>query len=198
MYNCLIPPIRIYYRDKVELGMVDCTYPGIIPNRYGITIDGRVYSYRFKKFLKPAVDKDGYLRVTLFKTDGSPRPIGIHRLVAWEFIHNPFPNEYTVVNHIDIIKSNNHYTNLHWCTVHYNNLYTQLNGDYPWGEYSHLNKYSEALVREICELFQKGYTIKEVLAMYNCGSTFNTNMYSFIRGIYCKRTWYHITKEYIW
>lgn len=38
-------------------------YEGI----YGITSCGRVWSYRRKKFLKPCVDKQGYLIVNLCK-----------------------------------------------------------------------------------------------------------------------------------
>lgn len=43
-----------------------------------------------------------------------------HRLVAKYFVENP--NNYDVVNHIDMNKQNNHYTNLEWCTQKYNQV----------------------------------------------------------------------------
>ena len=40
----------------------------------------------------------------------------VHRLVAENFIVNPKPDEYNVVNHIDGNKRNNFYKNLEWCS----------------------------------------------------------------------------------
>lgn len=41
-----------------------------------------------------------------------------HRLVAIYFVENP--NNYKVVNHIDMDKHNNYYKNLEWCTQKHN------------------------------------------------------------------------------
>ena len=40
----------------------------------------------------------------------------VHRMVAKAFVHNPNPEEFTVIDHIDGNKQNNHYTNLEWVT----------------------------------------------------------------------------------
>jgi len=40
----------------------------------------------------------------------------VHRMVATAFVHNPDPETFTVVDHIDGDKLNNHYTNLEWVT----------------------------------------------------------------------------------
>ena len=84
---------------------------------YAITRDGRVWSYRSNKFLKPVLDKDGYHKVILCK-DGKRKTYYIHRLVAKVFIPNP--DNLPQVNHKDEDKSNNCVENLEWCDVKYN------------------------------------------------------------------------------
>jgi hypothetical protein len=46
----------------------------------------------------------------------------IHRLVALAFVHNPRPDIFDVVDHIDQNKSNNHHTNLRWVNTQLNLL----------------------------------------------------------------------------
>ena len=84
---------------------------------YGVTKDGKVYSFRTKKFLKPAVDKGGYLYVCLTNNKTKKTYLS-HRLVALTYIPNP--NNYPQVNHKDENKQNNHVSNLEWCTNKYN------------------------------------------------------------------------------
>ena len=55
---------------------------------YMIYDDGRVWSNKTNKFLKPAPNGRGYLTVELFNNSGSKRLL-IHRLVASAFIPNP-------------------------------------------------------------------------------------------------------------
>ena len=65
------------------------------------------------KILKPWVDKDGYLTVTLYK-NGKGYAKKVHRLVAVAFIPN-IDNK-PQVNHIDGNKQNNTVDNLEWVT----------------------------------------------------------------------------------
>ena len=85
--------------------------------RYAITSCGKVWSYISKKFLKPKVDKDGYLAVTLHK-DGKSQTFSVHRLVAMAYIPNP--NNLPEVNHKDEFKDHNWGNNLEWCDHTYN------------------------------------------------------------------------------
>ena len=91
---------------------------------YAITSCGKVWSYRRKKFLKPATDKDGYLRICLCK-DGQRKLCGLHRLVAEAYIPNP--DNLPQVNHKDENKANNCLQNLEWCDIKYNNNYGTRN-----------------------------------------------------------------------
>lgn len=92
---------------------------------YKVSDKGNVYSVvrmvRGRKcggiMLKPRYDKDGYLRVTLYK-NGEQRTIFIHRLVLEAFVENP--KNLPEVNHIDENKTNNELSNLEWCTSRHN------------------------------------------------------------------------------
>ena len=90
---------------------------------YAITRDGRVWSYKSKKFLKHGLVK-GYHRVCLCK-EGKCKNFRVHRLVAQTFIPNP--EGLPEVNHKDEDKSNNNVNNLEWCSYEYNINYGTRN-----------------------------------------------------------------------
>lgn len=87
-------------------------------NIYGITSCGKVWSYKYKKFLKPGVNKNGYLFVNLYK-DNERKHCYVHRLVAGAYIPNP--NNLPDIDHIDNDKTHNYVNNLQWIT-HKNNI----------------------------------------------------------------------------
>lgn len=92
-------------------------------NLYQISSEGRVKSLgngssnSKERILKSYKDKDGYLRVSLWK-EGKVKKYYIHRLVAQAFIPNP--NNLPQVNHKDEKPSNNRVENLEWCDNKYN------------------------------------------------------------------------------
>lgn len=85
---------------------------------YAITSCGKVWSYKSKRFLRPATDKSGYLYVGLYK-DGQRKMYKVHRLVAEAYIPNP--DNLPQVDHIDNIKTHNYLNNLQWITNRDNN-----------------------------------------------------------------------------
>ena len=87
---------------------------------YEVYSDGRVWSNKTSKFLKPAYTDRGYASVELFNEYGSKRLLN-HRLVAEAYIPNP--GNLPQVNHKDENPKNNCADNLEWCTAKYNMNY---------------------------------------------------------------------------
>lgn len=88
-------------------------------NLYAATQDGKIFSYPkgnpnlAGKWLKSPLNADGYPIVGLTKNK-CRKIITVHRLVALTFIPNP--DNKPQINHIDGNKTNNHISNLEWCT----------------------------------------------------------------------------------
>lgn len=90
------------------------------PN-YMINECGEVFSLMSNKQLVPS-NTNGYSHVVLMK-NGTRHYLSVHRLVAKAFVENP--NGLPCVNHKDENKTNNHASNLEWCSYQYNNTYRQ-------------------------------------------------------------------------
>jgi len=87
--------------------------------QYSITSDGRVWSHRFKKWLKitPPHYQYAYPSVALQKDCKTFRK-NIHRLVALTYLPNL--EELPMVNHKNGIKLDNRVENLEWCSGSHN------------------------------------------------------------------------------
>ena len=92
-----------------------------IHEAYAVTDDGRVWSNKTNKWLKPAPSSNGYKNVRLHGKTHS-----IHRLVAMAFCDNSEGKG--CVNHIDGNKHNNHADNLEWVTASENMSHARKNG----------------------------------------------------------------------
>ena len=82
-------------------------------NDYEVFEDGRIYSYKSKKFMKPYSLGKTYLGVSIHR-----KPEYVHRIVAECFVKNPNGNPQ--VNHKDNNKHNNSVDNLEWVTAQEN------------------------------------------------------------------------------
>ena len=100
----------------------------IIPNSYYLTSTGRIFSTVFNKLneLSPSFTTDGYKMISLINSDGSRTTYRINRLVCLYFNGVPESPKYEV-DHIDGIKTNNHYSNLRWVTHKQNMEYAIQN-----------------------------------------------------------------------
>jgi hypothetical protein len=91
---------------------------------YTIYSDGKVYSNKSKKFIKPHIE-NGYYRIGLY-IDGKPKTYKLHRLIGECFIENPEGKNQ--INHKDCNKLNNDVSNLEWCNNSENQLHAYQNG----------------------------------------------------------------------
>ncbi|MDN6838079.1 MAG: NUMOD4 motif-containing HNH endonuclease [Staphylococcus equorum] len=80
---------------------------------YKISNHGRVWTNKYKKYLKQMTSQGGYFHVSLSKR-GKVRKYDVHRLVALNFLS--MIEGKNIVNHLDENKKNNHADNLEWCT----------------------------------------------------------------------------------
>lgn len=135
------------------------------------------------KTLKPVLVK-GYHIVNLHK-DGVMRQFRLHRLIAEAFIPNP--QNLGIVNHLDGNKTNNHMSNLEWCTVERNNTHAAELGLLKGrkGEQHHGNTLTENIVRLIKNALTRGVK-GSVLA-----STYNVSQAT-ISNIKHNKNWNHI------
>lgn len=137
---------------------------------YQVSNWGRVKSLNYNKtkqeqILKQATNKQGYQQICLFK-DGKGKTFQVHRLVTNAFIPNP--NNLPQVNHIDEVKTNNHISNLEWCTAEYNTNFgtrTKRQAKAISGE-NHPN------IKQIIQLTLDG----EVVKIWDCISDVNRKL----------------------
>lgn len=84
--------------------------------KYHITKYGRLFSKKSGKWLERRGElAKGRLQYVL-KDHGKTKIMKASRLVAFAYVKNPKPEEYTIVCHIDNNPTNNHYKNLYWGT----------------------------------------------------------------------------------
>ena len=91
---------------------------------YKIYEDGTIKSNvrnkdKNKYYVMNQQSHNGYKTIMLRSNEGKAKIFRVHRLVAEAFVENP--NNYPIINHIDGVKNNNHFSNLEWCTHSMNN-----------------------------------------------------------------------------
>lgn len=96
-------------------------------SNYDVCEDGRIWSKKRKKWMKPYKQRDGYLLVNLFDNDRKKHTVSHHKVVffavngLWEY---PQGME---INHKDEDKTNNHIDNLELVTKKQNINYGTRN-----------------------------------------------------------------------
>lgn len=86
----------------------------VLGGYYEVTDDGRLYSIRSAKFLRPSIDKSGY-RYYVISINGHRETHKAHRLVAQAFLPNPYNKP--SVNHKNGVRTDNRVQNLEWATM---------------------------------------------------------------------------------
>ena len=154
-----------------------------IETDYIITSDGRVYSCKSRRYLKPSVNAFGYFTVELrFKSENRTvvKRCFVHRLVAIAYIKNP--ENKPEVNHIDGNRQNNDKSNLEWVTSSENKQHPSFRNA--------TGRYTSKEVRKACKMMESGkYTIFEISEKLYLPMKF---LYKIRDG----RTWVNISQQY--
>lgn len=114
---------------------------------YWVSSEGKVWSEKSNKFLKPREDRYGYLRVHLWR-NGKQYWRSIHRLVAQAFIENR--ENKPEVDHINRDTKDNRAENLRWATSTENNNNKDFN--------SYREKRGTTIIEKINDEISIGYS----------------------------------------
>lgn len=149
---------------------------------YEISSWGNVRNFESGKYMKPYEDKDGYLKYTL---QGYDKKIHFfaHVLVATYFIEKPNPD--FQVNHKNFNKKNNYYKNLEWISQHDNILHARrrIHKQIVVCCQAHgRSTMTNDFVRSVCELFEKGYSVRETLNVLGYSKDKDEHEYELMRG----------------
>ncbi len=131
--------------------------------KYKVSDNGNIIRTDTNRTLKPNLVR-GYHQVKLSK-DSKDYCKYVHRLVAEAYIPNP--NNYPEVNHIDEDKTNNHASNLEWCTHQQNKR--------------HSSKLDESKVQALREACAAGYKRKDIAKYFNISTGHLGNV---VNGVY--------------
>lgn len=117
---------------------------------YAVTYEGRVFSLRSYRFLKPIKHSAGYNVVHI-----GNKLVRIHRLVQQAFDPIDNPDDF-FVNHIDGVKDNNHKDNLEWSDPKHNAIHSVRTGLNP------TRGFDEPTIHMLCKMLEDGMTSKEI------------------------------------
>lgn len=106
-------------------GLYQVSDTGLVRSLDRTVVGNGVDYIRKGKLMSLTKNSFGYLKVG-FTVDGKTKSISVHRIVAEAFILNPENKK--CVNHKDGDKTNNHISNLEWCTYSENSIHANKTG----------------------------------------------------------------------
>lgn len=176
----------------------DLIYKNIKP-MYEVSTYGNVRNKLTGKMMSHCHNEKGYAMVGLMTDANSKRNkcFKTHLLVSNTFLDAPSSSEKLTVNHKNGNKDDNSIYNLEWVTFSENIKHSYREGlNTPRrGTLNGNNKYSEKMIREICELISQN-TKPKIIRKY----IFDTYMIEIPRGLIhdlkSKRTWVNLSNEY--
>lgn len=144
-----------------------------------VTQDGRVWSHSKNRWRVPALDgPNGYLIFYVAVGNGNSVKRRVHRCVAEAWIPNP--ENLPFVNHKDGCKTNNHASNLEWCTASDNLRHSWQTGLRRTTERTRAvsllggranRKFSDSEAARIRSLFRGGRSIRSLSFEFSCSRT---------------------------
>lgn len=134
--------------------------------------------------LSSVPNNKGYLRVSLSLPDRRITSV-VHRLVLEAFVC-PQPTPLHECNHIDAVKTNNHYSNLEWL-LHYDNI-NHAHSHRLWRPQAGSQNGSSVLTEEMVIAIKK---LQGVKSLSQVGRSYGVSKTT-IRHIWIKQTWKHL------
>jgi hypothetical protein len=113
---------------------------------YLVSTHGQVQNGMTGTMLKRRINPSGYPYIYL----GRGKFITVHRLMAFTFFGAPKEGQ-TEVAHNDGVRTNNHISNLRWCTKTENQKDREIHGTTNRGERCGMAKFTNEQVRELRE-----------------------------------------------
>lgn len=178
------------YSNEYDCALRVIDYPNIRKRVYYINDDGTVIYSKLQrnKYLKTAIDSDGYLKVTL-QAENCDKSIGVevHRLVMFTFGTKPPSNMIDpTIDHIDNNRLNNHISNLQWLERRDNSLKATTNLK---GNNNPRHIISENIAKAIISDLQQG-----ILNCKQIAKKFNVS-YDIVTNIKHGNSWTYLTKD---
>ena len=183
--------IPIHYMNEEWKMITDEIIENIKPI-YAISNYGRVANIKTGIILRQDGINSGYVKVTLYLMDGTPKDCTIHRLLLTTFNNIPYHSK-VIPNHMDSNKTCNHYSNLEMTTYSGNLRHAYDNGLRPIGETHNFNVYPEKMIRIICEGLEQRLDYKTIAE--SIGMTFDEAR-GIIGAIKNQKIWKHVSREY--
>lgn len=173
----------------------DITIKGVKP-MYQVSNFGRIRNKQTGKLrLLNQRTKKGYVIVELNMTDRKQKKFRVHRIVCSHFKPARYVDQVTV-NHKDGNHENNHIDNLEWMSIEENNNHAMDTGINAWGELSENTNLTNAIVHEICRMFQATFTVQEVYDNLHSRKIEITK--GQLKKIKYRQRWKRISKDYKW
>lgn len=177
-----------YLKDKNEgelFYLLD--FNNIKKDFYYVTSFGRIFSKKNGCTELPThINDSGFLFVNLLNKHNKRITVNLHLIVSKVFVpktNDDIINDKKYIMFKDGDKTNVKYSNLKWSTI--NEVRNTFDGN---------NKIDIPVVRRICEMLEKGYTVNECKNVLK--NTISDISYNIIYNIATGRSWKSISKDY--
>ena len=185
-------PFTIYHPEEIWF---DLNCFNIRTGYYEISNHSNIRRKHDRKVISKFLNQRGYYAVNLMTNDNLRKGFKVARLVAATFCIQYHESE-IFVNHIDLDKTNDHFTNLEWVTPKGNTQHAIINGAHPaasLGEQNSRSIYTNDLIHTICRLMEDGYTNIEIMTGLN---DYSESMNNLLKNIRRKNSWNFISDNY--
>lgn len=144
-----------------------------LSGRYEASETGEIRNKTTKHIRKQRMNKYGYCQINISRNDGTGKSntMLVHKLIAETFIPNP--DQLPEVNHIDGDKSNNHVSNLEWCTKSDNQKHAHKLGlsHVYHGEDHPCAKLTNEEVKQVKQMYMEGVSQQKIADFFHVSNT---------------------------